>query len=65
MVWHCVVLPGTHTVTVVYSVLTEGPASPAGPPSTTTDSTLDTAGAFTVTVADCAALPPAPAQVRV
>src|SRR5450755_4280667 len=41
MVWHSVVLPGTHTVTVVYKVLT---ASLEGPASTTTDTTFDAAG---------------------
>ena len=38
MVWHWVVLPGTHTVTVVYRVLT---ALLLGPESTVTDATFD------------------------
>ena len=37
MVWHWVVLPGTHNVTEVNSVLT---LSPFGPESTTTGRTL-------------------------
>src|ERR1035438_2135321 len=38
MDWHCVVLPGTHTVTVVKRVLT---LLPAGPPLTTTLATFE------------------------
>jgi hypothetical protein len=42
MTWQSVVLPGTHTVTVVYRVLT---VLLAGPESTTTLTTFDPVGA--------------------
>src|SRR5450631_2470346 len=49
MVWQAVVLPGAQMVTVVYSVLMVGLVALLGPPSTTTDTTLE-AGAMLVTL---------------
>src|ERR1700683_1086076 len=44
MVWHCVVLPRTHTVTVVKSVLMSAPWAVSGPGPTSTASTLAAPG---------------------
>src|ERR1700680_3264565 len=56
MVWQLVVLPGTHSLTVVNSVFTS--FVPAGPASTTTLATLATTGELEEPAG--AAVPPLP-----
>src|ERR1700730_4828939 len=56
MVWQLVVLPGTHTVTVVNKVLTSGLVL-VGPASTTMSTTLEPVGVETPG-ADVPLLPP-------
>src|SRR5258708_12621187 len=58
MIWQFVVLPGTHTVTVVNKVLTSGLVL-VGPASTTTPTTLEPVG---VGPTNEPVLPPPPPQ---
>src|ERR1019366_4506206 len=59
MVWHSVVLPGMHTVTVVYKVLTVDALALSGPASTVTATTFD-AAAIVVTPEELGATVPPP-----
>src|SRR5882672_10928183 len=59
MVWQLVVLPGTHTVTVVNNVLTSGLVL-VGPASTTTSTTLEPVGVGLLGASE--APPPPPPQ---